>query len=166
MLPIDQDCRKPTMTHDQSDDRVQILHTMAVYCTSVDNADLDGVVSVFMPDGRLELSSGVSARGREAIRAFYAPVLGLVQADGARPLLRHNLSTSRVEFIDPVTAQSHTYFLSVTSFGLDTSGSYFDTFKRLGTRWLIDVRRIEVEWYASPSWYESVRLKAKPKSGG
>jgi hypothetical protein len=58
------------------------------------------------------------------------------------------------------------YFLSVTSFGLDTSGSYFDTFKRLGTRWLIDVRRIDVEWYASPSWYESVRLKATPKSGG
>ena len=29
-----------------------------------------------------------------------------------------------------------------------------------GERWLIEDRRIVVEWYGSPSWYEQVRLKA------
>jgi len=61
------------MTHDQAADRTQIQYTMAVYCNSVDSGDVDGVVSVFMPDGHLELSSGTKAAGREAIRAFYTP---------------------------------------------------------------------------------------------
>ena len=38
--------------------------------------------------------------------------------------------------------------------------------RRQGERWLIADRRIEVEWYGSPSWYESVRLKpAATKKG-
>ena len=64
------------MTEDQTADRVQIHYTMAVYCNSVDSGDVEGVVSAFMPDGHLELSSGTKAAGRDAIRAFYTPVIG------------------------------------------------------------------------------------------
>jgi hypothetical protein len=32
--------------------------------------------------------------------------------------------------------------------------------ENVGERWLIEDRRIVVEWYGSPSWYEQVRLKA------
>jgi len=158
------------MSKDQAADRTQIQYTMAVYCNSVDSGDVDGVVSVFMPDGRLELSSGAKAAGREAIRAFYTPVIGPDRPDrapdGSLPLLRHNLTTSRVEFVDAATAQGWTYFISLTRHGLDHAGRYVDTFKSQGERWLIADRRIVVEWYGSPSWYESVRLKAAPTSGG
>ncbi len=158
------------MSKDQAADRTQIQYTMAVYCNSVDSGDVDGVVSVFMANGHLELSSGTKAAGREAIRAFYTPVIGPARPDrapdGSPPLLRHNLTTSRVEFIDADTAQGWTYFMSLTRHGLDHAGRYIDTFRRQGERWLIADRRIVVEWYGSPSWYESVRLKAAPASGG
>lgn len=158
------------MSKDQAADRTQIQYTLAVYCNSVDSGDVEGVVSVFMPDGRLELSSGTKAAGRDAIRAFYTPVIGPARTDrapdGSLPLLRHNLTTSRVEFVDADTAQGWTYFMSLTKHGLDHAGRYIDTFRRQGERWLIADRRIVVEWYGSPSWYESVRLKAVPASGG
>lgn len=152
------------MTTDNSQARVQIQHTMAVYCNCVDSGDTDGVAGAFMAQARLELSSGTTATGREAIRAFYAAVIGPDRPDrlpdGSIPLLRHNLTTSRVEFLDDDCAQGWTYFMSLTRFGMDHAGRYLDTFRRDGERWLIADRRIVVEWYASPSWYEQVRLKA------
>ena len=152
------------MTSDPTPARVQIQYTMAVYCNCVDSGDVEGVVSCFTEAGQLELSSGAKANGRAAIRAFYTPVIGPERPDrgpdGALPLLRHNLTTSRVELQDDNTAQGWTYFMSLTRHGLDHSGRYLDTFARDGARWLIADRRIVVEWYASPSWYEQVRLKA------
>ena len=157
------------MTDRETCDRVQIQYTMALYCNSVDSGDVDGVVSAFMADGQLELSSGTKAHGHAAIRAFYTPVIGPARPDrmpdGSIPLLRHNLTTSRVEFVDDNSAQGQTYFLSLTRHGPDHAGRYLDTFSRHGERWLIADRRIVVEWYASPSWYESVRLKGAKRSG-
>ena len=152
------------MSADHSLARVQIQHTMAVYCTCVDNGDAEGVAEAFMPAARLELSSGSKTTGREAIRALYTAVVGAGRPDrlpdGSIPLLRHNLTTSRVEFIDDDRAQGWTYFMALTRFGPDHAGRYIDTFCRDGKRWLIEERRIVVEWYASPSWYEQVRLQA------
>jgi hypothetical protein len=149
--------------------RVQIQHTMAIYCSSVDSGDPDGVASAFMPSARLELSSGTQAQGQEAIRSFYAAVIGPGrpdrQPDGTIPLLRHNLTTSRVELLDQDRAQGWTYFMTLTRFGLDHAGRYLDMFRRDGERWLIEDRRIVVEWYASPSWYEQVRLKGAKTAG-
>lgn len=152
------------MTQRQNEDRVQIRHTMAVYCNSVDSGDVDGVLSAFTEDAQLELSSGTKVRGMAAIRAFYLPVIGPDRPDRAAgepiPLLRHNLTTSRVEFIDDNTAQGWTYFMTLTRHGLDHAGRYVDRLVRQGGRWLLDDRRILVEWYGSPSWYQQVRLKA------
>ena len=151
------------MTADRTADRVQIHYTMALYCTCVDSGDVEGVVSAFAEDGQLELSGGAQAGGRAAIRAFYTPVIGPDRPDrnpdGSIPLLRHNLTTSRVEFVGDDTAQGWTYFLSLTRHGPDHCGRYIDTFRRHGERWLIADRRIVVEWFASPSWYQQVRLK-------
>ncbi len=157
------------MTSDPTPARVQIQYTMAAYCNCVDSGDVEGVVSCFTEGGRLELSSGARALGRAAIRAFYTPVIGPDRPDrgpdGAIPLLRHNLTTSRVEFVDDDSATGQTYFLSLTRHGPDHSGRYLDSFQRHGERWLIAERRIVVEWYASPSWYEQVRLKAPASTG-
>jgi hypothetical protein len=156
------------MSADQTAARVQIHYTMALYCNSVDSGDIEGVVSAFAEDGRLELSSGTKVAGRAAIRAFYVPVIGAERQDcgpdGAIPLLRHNLTTSRVELVDGDTAKGATYFISMTRHGLDHTGRYLDTFVRQADRWLIADRRIVVEWYGSPSWYEQVRLKV-PQRG-
>ena len=152
------------MSNSQSLARVQIAHTLSTYCNCVDSGDAEGVAGTFMPAAKLELSGGTHRAGREEILAFYEAVIGSGrpdrQADGSIPLLRHNLTTSRVEFIDEDRAQGWTYFMTLTRYGLDHAGRYIDTFCRQGDRWLIDERRIVVEWYGSPSWYEQVRLKA------
>jgi hypothetical protein len=156
------------MTSDQTQARIQIQHTLGSYCTSVDSGDVDGVVASFAEQGHLELSGGARANGRSAIRDFYTPVIGANRPDrlpdGSPPLLRHHLTTSRVEFLDAATAQAWTYFMSLTRHGLDHSGRYVDRFERVGERWLIADRRIVVEWYAHPSWYQLVRLQAGKNS--
>ena len=155
------------MIDDETRARTQIQYTMAVYCNSVDSGEVEGVVSCFSEDASLELSSGRSVRGRTAIRTFYEPVIGATRPDRAPgepiPLLRHNLTTSRIEFLSADTAQGWTYFMSLSRHGLDHAGRYLDLFSRRGDRWLLDERRIVVEWYGSPSWYEQVRLKAYAK---
>ena len=152
------------MTDDHVSARVQIQYTMAVYCNSVDAGDIVGVVSAFTPNARLELSNGVPIHGQAAIQALYEPIIGAARPDrepgGAIPLVRHNLTTSRVEFVSDNSAEGSTYFITLTRHGPDHAGRYVDRFVRHGDRWLIEDRRIVVEWYASPSWYEGVRLKA------
>ena len=149
------------MTQRQNEDRGRIHHTMAVYCNSLDSGDVDGVLSAFTDDAQLELSSGTKVRGTAAIRAFYLTVVGPARSDRTAgepiPLLRHNLTTSRVEFVDDHTAQGWTYFMALTRHGLDHAGQYVDRLVRQGDRWLLDDRRILVEWYGSPSWYEQVQ---------
>jgi hypothetical protein len=151
------------MNADECGARVRIQHIMAVYANSVDGGDVDGVVSAFADDARLQVSSGPQVQGREAIRAFYEPVIGAARPDRVAgepiPLLRHNLTTSRVEFASDDTAQGWTYFMVVTRHGLDHTGHSIDSFSRHGDRWLIADRRIVVEWFGSPSWYQQVRLK-------
>lgn len=150
------------MNDEQTTARVQIHYTMAVYATSVDCGDVDGVVSTFTDDARLELSGGSVVQGRAAIRAFYEPVIGPGRPDRQPgeplPLLRHNLTTSRVEFTSGGVAQGWTYFMALTRHGPDHAGRYIDRLVRQADRWLLNDRRIVVEWYASPSWYEQVRL--------
>ena len=149
------------MTQRQNEDRAQIHHTMAVYCNSLDSGDVDGVLSGFTDDAQLELSSGAKVRGTAAIRAFYLTVVGPARSDRTAgepiPLLRHNLTTSRVEFVHDDTAQGWTYFMALTRHGLDHAGQYVDRLVRQGDRWLLDDRRILVEWHGSPSWYEQVQ---------
>jgi len=155
------------MIDDETRARTQIQYTMAVYCNSVDSGEVEGVVSCFSEEASLELSNGTSVRGRTAIRKFYEPVIGATRPDRAPgepiPLLRHNLTTSRIEFLSADTAQGWTYFMSLSRHGLDHAGRYLDLFSRRGDRWLLEERRIVVEWYASPSWYQQVRLKAYAK---
>lgn len=151
---------------EQTSARVQIQHTMAVYATSVDSGDVDGVASTFTEDARLELSGGSVVQGRAAIRAFYALVIGPGRPDRAPgeplPLLRHHLTTSRVELASPGEAQGWTYFMALTRHGPDHAGRYIDRLVRQeNQRWLLADRCIVVEWYGSPSWYEQVRLKER-----
>lgn len=149
--------------------RVSMARTMALYATSVDSGEVAGVVSAFAEDARLEVSSGGVMKGRAAIEAFYARVIGPNRPDrdpGAPvPLLRHNLTTSRIDIESETRARGRTYFLSLTAFGLDHAGVYVDVFQPVGAEWLLQDRIICVDWFAPGSWYEQVRLKGRPRPG-
>lgn len=146
--------------------RVAIAATMARYATSVDSGDAAGVGRTFAMGARLEVSSGGVMHGRAAIEAFYDKVIGTGRPDRAAgapvPLLRHNLTTSRVDLESPTRARGRTYFMTLTAFGLDHAGIYTDIFKLEDGQWLFEDRIITVEWFAAGSWYEQVRLKARP----
>lgn len=149
--------------------RVSMARTMALYATSVDSGEVDGVVAAFAEDARLEVSSGGVMTGRAAIEAFYARVIGPGRPDrdpGAPvPLLRHNLTTSRIDIESETRARGRTYFMTLTAFGLDHAGVYVDVFRPVGGAWLLQDRTICVEWFAPGSWYEQVRLKGRPRPG-
>ena len=154
------------MSDDEMLARVAIAATMARYATSVDSGHAAGVGSTFAVDARLEVSSGGVMHGRTDIEAFYERVIGVGRPDRAAgapvPLLRHNLTTSRVDLESPTRARGRTYFMTLTAFGLDHAGIYTDIFTLEDGQWLFEDRIITVEWFAAGSWYEQVRLKARP----
>jgi hypothetical protein len=153
------------MVDDEVRARVAIAATMARYATSVDSGDAAGVARTFAVDARLEVSSGGVMHGRGAIEAFYDKAIGSSRPDRAAgapvPLLRHNVTTSRVDLESPTRAKGRTYFMTLTAVGLDHAGIYTDVFRVEDGQWLFEDRIITVEWFAPGSWYEQVRLKAR-----
>lgn len=153
------------MIDDEVRARVGIAATMARYATSVDRGDAAGVARTFAAHARLEVSSGGVMQGRVAIEAFYDKAIGARRSDWVAgtpvPLLRHNLTTSRVDLESPTRATGRTYFMTLTAVGLDHAGIYTDVYKVEDGLWLFEDRIITVEWFAAGSWYEQVRLKAR-----
>jgi hypothetical protein len=151
------DGKRDGMTPEEHLAREAIRYTQSVYNSEGDRGRIDGLLSAFTDDGVLELERGVFS-GKAAIReGLSSGVEARRQAagDAGRPrgLLRHNLTTSRVEITGEATAEAWTYFFVVTSIGLDHSGVYIDRFRRTDERWLISHRRVKVEWEAENSTY-------------
>ena len=135
------------MTPEQAVAREAIKHTMSVYNTEGDRGRLDGLASAFFEDGVLETASGTFS-GHQAI------VEGLGQGVAKRAsspekgvgFVRHNLTTSRIEFTSETEADCWTYFIVFTKFGPDHMGTYIDKFKKRGDDWLIAHRRVKLHW--------------------
>jgi hypothetical protein len=139
------------MTPEQAVAREAIRYTQSVYNSEGDRGRLDGLVEAFTKDGVLAFD-GVEHTGPEGIRAALSPNVDAKKdesAAGALIFLRHNLTTSRIEFTSADTADAWTYFQVMTPIGLDHIGVYIDKFVREGDRWLIAHRRVKIDW-ASP----------------
>jgi ketosteroid isomerase-like protein len=146
-MPIDIDPdRLDRLTHRLArlEDRARIQDLIAAYAIAVDDRDLDAVVSMFTEDGEF-VRSGVTSRGRDAIRDFYRdavdryiltlhqPLSDLISLDGdhARGLL-----TGRAEL-----ALDGTLVLA--------SYRYSDEYIRCGDDWLFTRRDLRFH-YAVP----------------
>ncbi|HVW41978.1 MAG TPA: nuclear transport factor 2 family protein [Amycolatopsis sp.] len=135
------------MTPEEATAREGIRYTMAVYNTSGDRGRLDELAATFTEDGVLETAAQRMV-GRAAIVRALGANLGKTDGDG-RPrtsFVRHNLTTSRVEFVSPTEAQGWTYFLVFSDAGPDHMGTYIDRFRKEGDRWLIASRRVKIHW--------------------
>ena len=141
--------------------RTRIAATVARYNAHVDVGNVDGVMTTFDHAAVLTPSKGVY-EGAVAIREFYEIVVGdkRMDADKPKPLLRHGLTTHLVEFTSADSATGRLYYMVSTVHGHDHTGLYEDEFIRRGDEWLIYRRRIMIEWFASPSWFEERRLRA------
>ncbi|WP_181783581.1 nuclear transport factor 2 family protein [Pseudonocardia pini] len=142
------------MTPDQLLATEAIRYTQSVYNTEGDRGRVDALLEAFLPEGVLEFH-GTAHEGREAIRAALSPKAAAVRSTAAdtprRVFLRHNLTTSRIEFDGADAADAWTYFMVVSPIGLDHTGVYVDRFVRRGDRWLLARRRVKIDWAAPDS---------------
>jgi hypothetical protein len=132
-----------------------IRDTMARYNMAGDRARVDEMAEVFTEDGVLE-TSAYTHKGREAIRGWMtnwrkstagaAPAATPAAAPKTANFVRHNITTSQIDFTGPDTAKARTYFVVFTQIGPDHSGYYVDEFRKVGDRWLISHRRAMMDW--------------------
>lgn len=127
--------------------REAIRYTMSVYNNAGDRGDLDGFISVFTPEGTLEVF-GEQHNGHDAIRRFADSTASSHKTPEARQeksYVRHHTTTSRIELTGSGTALAWTYF-QIFSNGEDTrTGMYVDKFVKDRDRWLIDHRRVKLD---------------------
>ena len=135
------------MTPEQATAREAIRHTMSIYNTEGDRGRLEGLASAFFEDGVLETPSG-TYQGRAAIVEGLSGGVAKRASDpkGGMGFVRHNLTTSRIEFDSDAEARCWTYFIVFTRFGPDHMGTYIDHFRKTGDRWLIANRRVKLHW--------------------
>ena len=141
------------MTLEEMMAREAIRYTMSVYNSAGDRGRMDEMMSAFAEDGVIELDGGVVAEGRDAIKERL--MSGVTErreraSTGQRVFLRHNITTSRIEFVSPTEADAWTYFFVITEAGLVETGVYIDQFVEVGDRWLIKRRRARVDQTWTP----------------
>jgi hypothetical protein len=130
--------------------REEIRLVMSTYTMAGDRGRLDELVTAFTTDGVLEFN-GQQHKGHEAIVRALTRVEpeGRAETRGsseATPFVRHNLTSSRIELRSAVAAEAWTYFDVVTPIGFDHCGVYVDRFSKASGRWLIEHRRVKIDW--------------------
>ncbi len=146
---------------DEAIARTQIAFAMAHYNIHVDNGEYAKIPLAFTEDATFKVRA-FDLKGRAAINEYFNTRFGPKRPNPEQPLalIRHNLTTHFVAFISNSEAVGRTYFTVTSAHGMDHTGIYSDRYSNASGRWLIAQREISVDWYASPSWYETNRLKA------
>ena len=156
------------MTPEEVVARESIRHTMARYTVAGDRLKVDDFISVFTEQAILE-SDGVSEadsfrfQGRKAIGGWLERWLAPAP-DTSTPratFVRHHLGTCHIEFTGPETAKARTYWTAYTDIGPDHCGYYLDDFRRAGDEWLIEHRRVRLDWRSPHSLFGSAVARTR-----
>ena len=130
--------------------REQIRETLASYNHSGDRGRLEELVECFTPDGVLEIAGEEPSNGRDAILKRLTGVIDDTAKAAAAPMVRHHLSSTRIQMESDGEARVWSYFFVITEVGPDHWGRYIDRFRRTDDAWLIAHRRVVTEG-ASPN---------------
>lgn len=139
--------------------REQIRETLARYNWSGDAGRIDELAGTFRTDGVLEIRGLDPLRGRADIAAFLGGLTPNAPAQGRR-VVRHNLTNVLFTGLSPERARASSYFTVLTEIGLDHFGRYRDVLVPEGDGWLIEHRKVSIDW-ASPD-----STMARRASGG
>ena len=133
--------------------RDRIRDLVAHYNIAGDRGWIDDMLDLFAPDATMCIN-GLEHIGRDAIRAVFTT------AKGPRPeLIRHHVSTLKIDVADPDHASARSYFQVLTVRGLDHWGRYTDRFARNDERWLFSHRSVRVDG-ATPGGWAAMRTTA------
>jgi len=138
------------MTKEEEIARAAIAQTLAICTQAGDARKADAYAQSFTENGVLDL--GQRIEGREAIRRWMAAPSVIPQPVGGSPgFVSHHLTTCRIELTSERTATVRTYWLVISSIGLDHSGYYDDRFLKVDDTWLIASRRPRTLWRSPES---------------
>src|SRR5262245_31190105 len=94
--------------------REAIRDVISRYNHAGDRGQLDALARCFAEDGVLDLEGEDDFVGRTAIHARLATVVAASNQVGARALVRHHVSSVRIEVTGPDSASAASYFLVFT----------------------------------------------------
>ena len=122
-------------------DREAILDVIARYAHTVDGRDIDGILTCFTPDGRIDFEGGLtSGEGHDGIRAAFAEAF--TQPALAPPAVSTHLMANTLVTIDGDTARAETqgvaYLASPATGTVRTRGLHYrDVLRRHDGGWRI-----------------------------
>jgi hypothetical protein len=132
--------------------RERIRDTLARYAHCADTGRFAELVALFTEDGVLEIDGRPPLQGHAAIEAFLTGTKTNIAANLTRPLIRHHVSSIRIEVQTPDEANAASYFLAITERGPDHWGRYRDRLVRVGDQWLFQHRRVRPDGHGTNSW--------------
>jgi hypothetical protein len=139
--------------------REAIRKTLARYTLQGDRGNIEAFLRAFTEDAVLEFVGEWRAEGHAGIRGRTANVTDLTR-ERRGALLRHHLGSHGVEFESATRARAWTYFTAYTEIGSDHTGRYVDQLRCEGEEWLIEHRRILVEWWSPDTVYREQARRA------
>ena len=121
------------------------------------------MVQVLAPDVEFQAASSPVLHGRDAVLAFLGGVgdaqgiarrlpVGRYVPPGGRPSIRHYTSTIQIDLTSDTSARVRSYYVVLSSFGLDHWGRYLDEFGVVDGEWLITKRTVTTEGVDPEGW--------------
>jgi hypothetical protein len=120
------------------------------------------MVQVLAPDVEFSATGSPVLHGRDAVLAFLGGVhhddaptevpVGRYLPPGGRPSIRHYTSTIQIDVNSETTARVRSYYVVLSSFGLDHWGRYLDEFGVVDGEWLITKRTVTTEGVDPEGW--------------
>jgi hypothetical protein len=152
------------MTLDELLAREAIRDTIMKYNMSGDSLRAEDYAACFTQDGVIESPRGDGTfnfrfESRAEILAWqkrWREAKPGEQGDAVvrkATLVRHNVTTCKIDVTGPETAKARTYWFVVSNAGPDHCGVYMDDFRKVDDQWLIARRRVKTEWNAPGSLF-------------
>lgn len=137
----------------------EIRQTKARYFRFVDTKNWEGLLALFTPDARIDITNDLRDDGLFDNVADFAKTA----ADGLVGCVSvHHGHMSEVEITSPTTANSITAMEDTLRWAetrptrlLHGMGHYFETYERVNGKWLIktmQLKRLRVDYYTDPAW--------------
>ncbi|WP_317929394.1 nuclear transport factor 2 family protein [Halioxenophilus sp. WMMB6] len=142
--------------------RESIRQTITRYTMAGDRLRVQEFLEVFTADAILE-SEEVGAsdtflyQGKKEIGAWLQRWRDLATEPSAlatqATFVRHHISTSDIVIVDADSAKARTYWTAYTDIGPDHCGYYVDSFQKVKDQWLIQHRKVRLDWRSPNSLF-------------
>jgi hypothetical protein len=123
------------------------------YAVLADAGRFEELLDLFAPDAVFEAESQ-RVEGRAALDAYFNRAKARLATETATGLIRHHVTTHRVEVDGPDAASGITYYFAITELGPDHWGRYHDRYVRdpATDRWVFASRVEKMYGTAPGSW--------------